>query len=79
MQKLRKRSIGIDKIRFSRSESGFIGVTFERALYIAVVEKARLNLYEKPVGRRFAAWHLGAALSHRPNCRHPRIGTSAVA
>jgi hypothetical protein len=30
MQKLRKRSIGIAAILFSRSKSSFVGVVFER-------------------------------------------------
>jgi hypothetical protein len=81
MQKLRYRSIGIAAIRFSRSVSGELGDPFDLALQTAELVKDRRVLYrdDKPAEARLAIRPFGATLSHRANCRHPRIGNPAVA
>lgn len=82
MQKLRYRSMGMAAIRRSSSVSGALA-TFDRdALQAAELVNERIVLYldVKPADDfRLAAGHLGAALSHRANCRHPRIGIPTVA
>lgn len=74
--------MGISAMRRSISESGLLGEAFDRARHAVDVVKDRKELYRdgKPADDlRPAAGQLGAALSHRANCRHPRIGIRAVA
>lgn len=74
--------MGISDIRRSRSVSGALGAALDLARHVVDVVKDRRGLDRsgKPADDlRPAAGHLGAALSHRANCRHPRIGIFAVA
>src|SRR5881275_490186 len=73
--------MGMAAMRFSRFVSGELGEAFDRALQTAEFVKGRRELYrdKKPADVRLAVRPFGAARSHRANCRHPRIGNSAVA
>lgn len=82
MQKLRYRSIGISAILFSSSPIGFCTVVVRAAFHEAELVKDRAALRALAGGSgltRLAPEHFGAARSHLANCRHARIGSSAIA
>lgn len=73
--------MGMAAIRDSRFVSGAFDTLDRDALHTAELVKDRreLNRDGKPADDlRLAAGGFGAALSHRANCRHPRIGIRAM-